>query len=240
MKIISLNDAEQWYETLAGGEPCSVASLVKEDPSGQNIDEDHLKAIASDLVGMAREVEGRRKSAFIEFESSASVLLHKELYLLPETIACREFWTWASLTAFRELIEIRHPDKDGGMSKQANYGFRSRWDGLIFRLWSRGDQGFDKDFDSDSYYHARLGHGDMWRSHVLRVDHGSCRQVSHAFLREAYDPATSCSGAPISVAVVRKVAKNLRKLHATVPLELLSQQDAESLVREEIRRAGQS
>jgi hypothetical protein len=247
MKIVTFAKGLNWHSETSGGRSVSVDDFVSDIEAGHSIDEDILTELSESLTKKIKTLQGNANDKFnniagFDFEAYAAIELHKclrsSLNLSPIVIQDRRFWIWLSIIHFRQLIEIRHPCQESLLSRKGNYGLSAPWEGLLFRLWSRGEYGFDPRFNNnDPYYHAQLGSGDMWRSHILRVDHGCCKEVSRAFLRECYDAKTSLEVVPVSVPIVRELAKRLRGKHALSMLEYYSQDDAVALVRAEMKVA---
>jgi hypothetical protein len=242
MEVISFAKGKEWYLDASLGHARETREYCTNVTISDEVDTDLIRDVADHLLDSIKTVNGKGKGAFNSFEAEAAIILHRELNLPPKVYSDRRFWIWLSIENFREIIEIRHPAKptDEGshkavnLSLEGNYGLAGAWEGLAFRLWSRGAYAFDPSFDLDPYYHARLGTGDMWRSHIFRVDHGSCVQLSRAFLRECYDETLSQSSAPLNKDIVRAVAKRLRRHHARLSFEIFSQAEAERFVRSEI------
>ena len=232
MKWIEVSKGREALGRLIAGENIDFGQIERLDDRPSGVDDDEVASVAQDVLKLLQNSkEGRSKDA--DFEREACVLLRQRLEPSPSEIAERGFWVRLSLKYFSDVIRERHPWGDSG-PRFENYGLKGRFEGLILRLWMRGHLGFSPG-DANPFYYARLGDVDMWRSHVLRVDHGSCIAVSRAFLKLCFDP-TPGTHSVLSTGEIRQLAKRLRRLHALSPFELMSQDQANELVRAEIAK----
>ena len=170
------------------------------------------------------------------FDAEASVILHAGLRATPQAIADDGLWRYLCLAPFGEIVQRRHPwnspkESELGVPpkpKEANYGLAGRFNGLILRLWLRGDIGSDED-----YRYARAGDVDLWRSHLLRVEMGAIRPLAKALIVES---GWTGERERLSTEEIRKLVKNLRACQAFVCAELMDEAEARRFVRGEIDR----
>ena len=157
------------------------------------------------------------------FESRACVVLHNGLAPTADAVADPGFWRWLSLGPLLPVIKLRHEPL-----RPEHVGLGSPWDALLSRLWFRADLSVDPD-DEDPYALSGLGDLDFWRSHVLRADYSSCRQLLRALLRFQFPaenegrPRLKPSGR--SEDGMRALAKRIKLRHAVVAFELLNEAD---------------
>ena len=82
---------------------------------------------------------------------------------------------------------------------------------------------------ADPYELVKYGDVDTWRSHILRVNTGSCRNYARALIRFQYPDSKQNR---LSVNEIRELAKKVKRIQATVALELLTEEGAYSLVEQ--------
>ncbi|MCS7255766.1 MAG: hypothetical protein NZ562_03970 [Thermomicrobium sp.] len=147
-----------------------------------------------------------------------------------------DFWRWAAVGPFRMVIERRHGGSPEGVHPD-NFGFGSLKENFVYRVWLRGEIGYDPaTFPDHPYRIALLGDQDVWRSHVFRQSYGSCHRFIRAFIRVLYpDLQPLPDGEPLlTTPAIRALAKRLRRLYKAVTLESLSEDDYFVLINEQI------
>jgi hypothetical protein len=130
-------------------------------------------------------------------------------------------------------VDWRHGQ--GGEAKEANFGAGSPWDNLLRRLWIRAEIVLDIN-RPDPYDLARRGGGDFWRSHIIRIRYGSCRPIARAFADLAYPESGRPRHSVWARDELREVSKRLRRLQATVAMELLDEDAARGLISGELEK----
>ena len=143
-----------------------------------------------------------------------------------------DFWRWLTFTQAgfgAELVDSRYGGRGDGLAiaRPVYYGLRRMKKGMFAKLWMCADAMYVPDAE-DPYDGIDYADVDLWDSHVIDIDYGSVAAVARAFVKfvrdgnlprgKAKDPA-----APVGF---RDLAKEVRRRHATVALELLSEQDA--------------
>lgn len=222
--IITRANAKSLYDLRSEGRISLVSNYVGEAGEGEPFDVTMVAAARRELFEIKdRHPDGRTPGK--EFDAAASVALHRYLKIPPAMAADADFWRWLAFAEFAEIVDWRHPGKSG-LSKPENYGIGTIWNNLMARLWFRSEIAY-LDTASDPYVLARKGDVDLWRSHILRVNPGSCRNYVRALIRFQYPDGKT---ARLAVDEIREFAKRVRRLQATVALELLSEDDAFSFV----------
>lgn len=161
-----------------------------------------------------------------ELEGELSSQLFRVLESLPVTMLTdSDFWRYISSEYFFEFTLWR----DGEACALASFGASSssvNFDCVPFRMFNRGLIAFTITEDINDLEYAHIPGTDLWRSHILRVLTSYSASMSQAILDE-YKQGN------LPTAVVRDVAKSLRKSRANIVFEVLDlDQSAEILTRE--------
>lgn len=199
------------------------------------IDLKAIETLQSELRKLTKQFPGtigKRSTEAQEFDAQACVLVHSHLKLPPRLSASSDFWRWLALTKFKDIVDWRHGA--GAEAMDANLGGGSPWDNLLTRLWVRADLVFDK-VRHEPYELAKRGGGDFWRSHLIRISYGSCRTLARAFVAFVYPSSGNPRESIMTVRELRELAKRLRRLQATVALELLDHTGANTLLAGELK-----
>ena len=161
-----------------------------------------------------------------ELEGELSSQLFRVLESLPVTMLTdSDFWRYISSEYFFEFTLWR----DGEACALASFGASSssvNFDCVPFRMFNRGLIAFTITEDINDLEYAHIPGTDLWRSHILRVLTSYSASMSQAILDEYKE-------GNLPTAVVRVVAKSLRKSRANIVFEVLDlDQSAEILTRE--------
>lgn len=194
---------------------------------------DNLAEDLEELVARFPDPLAQRSEQAQEFDAAASILIHNSLYLPPQLAASDDFWRGLAVLYYSAIVDWRHGQ--GGEAKEANFGAGSPWDNLLRRLWIRAEIVLDIN-RSDPYELARRGGGDFWRSHIIRIRYGSCRPLARAFADLAYPDSNRPRHSPWTRDELRDVPKRLRRLQATVAMELLDEDAARYLISGELEK----
>lgn len=233
MKVLSKVSGKEVLDQIRAREPVNWDKHVKEVTGPTAASDDEIKRLKNALEQMKPKYQNIQSPGVGgRFEAEASAIVHQTLTLSAEAAADAEYWIYLSVREFADLIEWRHGG-NGNFAREANYGLETRWDGLMLRLWMRGEIGLDP--ETESYGLAQLGDQDFWRSHILRQNFASCRTFARAFIVEVYKP-DDFKRPPLTTPQIRELAPRLRRLYATIPYEVLSVQEARAIVKEEISR----
>lgn len=161
------------------------------------------------------------------FDAKAAVIIHECLRIEDGLAARQEFWAWLSLKFFWPLITWRHKGNQDFAIPQ-NFSVTTRKYGLLERLWFRAELG--KIDGADSYKYVRTATDrDFWESGIIRTSYSSCRAVAKALIRyqfqnpEGYLHLTDPGG-------IRTLYKRIKRIYATVALDVLSEKQAYELV----------
>jgi len=161
-----------------------------------------------------------------ELEGELSSQLFRVLESLPVSMLTdSDFWRYISSEYFFEFTLWR----DGETCALASFGASSssvNFDCVPFRMFNRGLIAFTITEDINDLEYAHIPGTDLWRSHILRVLTSYSASMSQAILDEYKE-------GNLPTAVVRDVAKSLRKSRANIVFEVLDlDQSAEILTRE--------
>ena len=198
--------------------------------TGPDFREETAEACLDRCWGILEEcVDERRSTA--EFDSACAPVVHR-LLSLPVAIACDpDFWRW--LTFGRHCDGARIVDRrygggrgrlvGGGETQKARpvyYGLGPMKKGMFAKLWICANLMYVEGA-SDPYDGIEYADVDLWDSHVIDVDYGSAPSVARAFVRIVRDlNLPRGTRRPDTPAGYRDLAKELRRRHASVALEL--------------------
>ncbi|MDW8059330.1 MAG: DUF6339 family protein [Thermomicrobium sp.] len=179
------------------------------------------------------------------FERDIVPLVHPTLAAIfahdPRPAYDDDFWRWAAVGPFRTIIERRHAasGRRKGEVGRANFGFGTLIDNFVYRVWLRGEIGYDPvAYPEHPYTIALLGDQDLWRSHVFRQSYGACHRFVRALIRSLYPDLKPLPDgkAILDTDGIRELAKRLRRLYANILFEMLCDGEAEALIRNEIEK----
>jgi hypothetical protein len=164
-----------------------------------------------------------------ELEAELSSQLFRILESLPVTMLTdSDFWRFLSSEYFFEFTLWR----DGESCALASFGASSatvNFDCVPFRMFNRGLIAFTISEDMNELEYAHIPGTDLWRSHILRVLTSYSSSMSQAILDEY-------KAGNLPTAVVRDVAKSLRKSRANVVFEVLELEEAIEILNREIAK----
>lgn len=164
-----------------------------------------------------------------ELEAELSSQLFRVLESLPVTMLTdSDFWRFLSSEYFFEFTLWR----DGDNCALASFGASSatvNFDCVPFRMFNRGLIAFTISEDINDLDYAHIPGTDLWRSHILRVLTSYSSSMSQAILDEY-------KAGNLPTAVVRDVAKSLRKSRANVVFEVLDLEQAIDILNREIAK----
>lgn len=204
----------------------AIEEFVVSKGSGNSFELDGVEALSERLWALTKKYEtpdghlARKDQRGGAFEATACEVAHAT-FALPRQLACDgEFWLWLTMAAqdgaFARLVDWRF-GPDGHVS---NYGATtpgSFREGLLARLWWRGEIGHRAEDVGDPYALARMGDQDIWRSHIFRTRYGRNRDLAREFLLTVYDGVKRRQ----TLGVERKLAKLTRARHASTAIEVL-------------------
>jgi len=231
---LEIDDARRFLEGTAP----SVSPLVK--GNGHQLPIEPIQSCAAELLAELNKLAPNGELSGKEggrFEKNAVPRIHGVLSSLTEAdrrpLYDEGFWRWLAVCCFSEVIARRHPARDGRRNL-ANYGIGSLTDNFVYRVWLRGEIGFDPvRYPNDPYRLAKLGDQDFWRSHIFRQSYAMPRTFARAFIRFQFEKD---EGGRLANERVRELAKRLRRLYANVAFELLDEDEALALIEEESRK----
>ncbi|GIW41484.1 MAG: hypothetical protein KatS3mg076_2061 [Candidatus Binatia bacterium] len=221
--------------TLSRGPDAYLEETVETRGDGPEFDWEVVRELERELETIKKrypESLGIRDERGGQFEAEACAIVHHVFRdLEPDILADREFWVWLALIPFRTLVMWRH----AGKPAPDNFGTGSAVENFLFRMWLRADAGYDEG-KPDPYEISKMGDQDFWRSHILRQDYGRCRPLVRALVKYQFANGTKRMRDP----QIRELAKLLRRLHANVIFDFLTEEEARDLVHEMAERAARS
>lgn len=231
MKVMTKLSGRELYAKLLNGEQPDAEPYLTED--GEQIEPIEiiadLRQSLNDLAAMYGDHIPKGRDC--EFDGHAAEIVHATLRGHEALVSNINFWIRLSLADLVRIVQLRHPGGTAGMAAPANFCLETPRNGFLFRSWLRGDIGFDPSFP-DPYFLAKLGDDvDFWRSHVLRVDYGGCRLFARCFIRFVMDPTASYYQ-DLGRERMRNLAKIVNRRYATMPLNVLSEDEAIRLLNE--------
>lgn len=232
MRVMSRSAARDCIDAVRRHEQRDLDNYSEEVPIKSGLKDEWILDVRDRLEVMKKDYPNPAAGGVWRFEAEGAKLLHSLWRISPDAVAEPGFWIYLSVAYFPQLIEWRH-GRPGRPAREANYGLENRWDGLLLRMWMRGEIAYDT--DSKSYDLAQYGDQDFWRSHILRQNFGSCRTFARAFVSEVYAPIDA-SRDPLTTPQIRDVAKRLCRLYATTPLEMYNFDASRKLIAAEITR----
>lgn len=236
--VISEINAQKYLHALESGDALPLDKLTQFSGIGDVIDVSPLDELAAYLnevrvSGSYPRSMGHKSHQGGRFEAAVVVETHRVFSGYPMAIlADRRFWIWASLAKFSEIIEWRF-GADDGPAKAENYGVTKRGvEGLLYRLWLRGEIGTDP--ASGSQHLVSVGTQDLWRSHIIRQNYANAGELARGILR-LQDHSLGVT--PLDSDEVRELAKLLKRMNSNVFLSLCSRNEVERLLLELIPAA---
>ena len=166
------------------------------------------------------------------FDREACVILHHELNLSPNLVATDGFWRWLAVEKFANIVEARARSVPAHLR---NYGIdASVTDNRIAILWFRASMVYDHEADDPYHLAHRPAHTDFWESGIIRHRYAWSPNLARAFVDFQYrDP---CSDKAYLHSMnengIRELYKRLRRLHATVSFEFLSDNEIWAVLAE--------
>jgi hypothetical protein len=123
--------------------------------------------------------------------------------------------------------------RDGENCALASFGASSstvNFDCVPFRMFNRGLIAFTISEDINDLDYAHIPGTDLWRSHILRVLTSYSPSMSKAILDEF-------KAGNLPTAVVRDVAKSLKKNRANIVFEVLEYEQSSEVLNKEITKS---
>jgi hypothetical protein len=165
-----------------------------------------------------------------ELEGELSSQIFRVLETLPVTLLTdSDFWRYLSAEYFFEFTMWR----DGENCALASFGASSstvNFDCVPFRMFNRGLIAFTISEDINDLDYAHIPGTDLWRSHILRVLTSYSPSMSKAILDEF-------KAGNLPTAVVRDVAKSLKKNRANIVFEVLEYEQSSEVLNKEITKS---
>lgn len=224
------------FEKHARNEPWKPDGAAHEVQSEETFDTDRAENLYSKLHDLRQTfpIDALPRNRAKDFEAGACGIVHRELRLSPAVAGCAEFWSWLNFCAvggaFVNLVKWRFGTEDS--DEPRNYGVTnaaSVFEGLLARLWLRGEVGYDPTA-SDPYELSKRGDIDIWRSHLIRQEYGRCPTVRRALIRFQYPDASGRK--TLSNDQLRELVKLIRIGEASTAYELLDETEVAEIIKE--------
>lgn len=235
--VVKAADARMYLIARRESQQLSPENLVQIRGEGPELDLTFVNELRAGLTKLRGRFSKLKKGGdeAAEFEAAASELVHELVPARASVIADSEFWLWLALVHFHDLIEWRYGSSQHGADWK-NFGVGAASENLLYRLWLRGELGYDP-VASDKYVLAKRGDIDFWRSHLFRQSYANAKAFAKALIRFQYpydDPAQP----RLKIAVIRELVKRLRRLRANLVIELLDEPSATEIIRSEAEITG--
>ena len=202
------------------------------------------KAIAKDCLNQCCDlVEMMRDTSAspAEFDSKCAPLVHGALALSPQVAGDGDFWRWLTFMDHcygAEIVDWRYGRRrkgqaSSGVARQVYYGLGHMKKGMFAKLWICADMMYVEN-QKTPYDGIEYADVDLWDSHVIDVDYGSVPAVARAFVKIVRDLRLPRGGpsTPNESAGYRDLAKEIRRRHATLAIELFSDDIAYLWIKE--------
>jgi hypothetical protein len=224
---LNIADAVRYLnQKRSGGEPEPLT--VGEVQHGEALDWDEialeLKTELSKLQKEIGPIEGKGGGKGAQFEAKASEIVHRILPRQHPALFDPGFFLWLTVVHFYDLVQWRF----GETGKLMNFGVANRVEGLMYRLWIRGEVGFDPK-NKDPYILARRGDVDFWRSHIIRQSYANARCFAKALLAYQF----SGEKGKMSIEQIRALAKRLRRAKTNMVVDLLEAAEATQFIEQQ-------
>lgn len=231
-RVISLHQFQNYLNEVRDG----LGVLDKPNYALRGQGEDSFLKIESKLSALIdiwkKEIKkiGDNSAKKEELEAQLSVELFKILYPInTQMLTDSDFWRFLSLHVFYDFIVWR----DGENCAYASFGASGttvNFDCVPFRMFNRALVAFAIDARDENLTYAKIPGTDLWRSHILRVLNSYSSSVSKAILDEY-------KAGNLPTALVRDVVKRLRKLRSNILFEVISDLDAEKMLKAEMEQS---
>lgn len=231
--VINTSDATAYLNSKRAGSPLDLDRLTRIKGDGPELDQAFIVDLRADLAALKSRygTDGlRSQKKANEFEGEAARCIHLRTAATPEILADADFWLWLSVVHFGEIVEWRYGDPENGAAL-ANYGIGARSENLLYRLWLRADIVLDE-LGEDRYHLCQRGQIDFYRSHLFRQGYANVRSFARALLRFQY-PNPDPVAPRLKVGQIRELVKRLRRLRANLFLEILEDQECQSVIETE-------
>lgn len=227
--ILVRERAREALEALRQGKGVPEGA-IREDATVQSSPGD-LARLVAELKALlpGRPIPERGREGF-DFDVQAAVLIHRLLDRHHPALVDRDFWRYLAVVELHEVIDWRHGGPEGRAKNLENFGIGgSLVECYPYRCWLQADIAYEERLP-DPYAWARLGDPDTWRSHLFRQNWARDRRVAKAFLKTVF--GAPGAGSTVRGPDPRKLAKELRRVAATLTLAALDEESLDDLMEE--------
>lgn len=170
------------------------------------------------------------------FDAACAPVLHDCLDLQIATAADPGFWRWLTFGRGGHdagLVDHRYGGGrnrlvgagDPPQAREVYYGLGPMKKGMFAKLWVRANLMYVPD-GANRYDGVEYQDVDVWDSHIIDVDFGSTPAIARAFVHVVRDLELPRGGGADSALGYRQLAREIRRRHASLALELLADADA--------------
>ena len=219
----------------AGGDEVDV-ERVAEWKEGADFDETVAIDCMNQCDDLLASVEGMGYS-HSGFDARCAPLLHGALNLSERIAGDADFWRWLTFAGGyhgAELVDWRYgkrnPDGELTPARAVYYGLGLMKKGMFAKLWICANMMYVGS-EAEPYDGIEYEDIDLWDSHVVDVDYGSSPAMARAFVKMVRDRKLPRGGSNASMGF-RDLAKEIRRRHATIAVELFDEREARAWVED--------
>jgi hypothetical protein len=229
-KELDLSDARDLYHQLRTGSQVDWTAVERPIAGFTKQYELELEALVRKIEKIRKEFPKKlaaRSTDGTLFDARTAVEIHQSMNLPLLLSANQGFWAWLSLRYFWDLTNWRHGG-DSGFAILENFSVTKRRHGLLERLWFRAELGQSPGKDRYRFVQSATDR-DFWESGVIRPSYSSNRSLTQAFLQFQF----SVPGGRLHLTDshgIRLLYKKLKRMYATVTLDLLDKESAAQLI----------
>lgn len=237
---LSLDAAGKLYTLRRAGEETPSARHLTVYKTGVDFDEGSAIDFLNQCSDLAVDARDTGLSS-AEFDSQCAPLLHSRLRLPTRIAGDADFWRWLTFAHGchgAEVVDWRYRPRSAGDGEQraarrVYYGLEAMKKGMFAKLWICANMMFVEGAD-DPYDGIEYADVDLWDSHVIDIDYGSSPVMARAFVKAVRGMKLPRGepNDPDGPAGFRDLAKEIRRRHATVAIELFDDAEAREWVEE--------
>lgn len=236
--VVRLVEAQRYVLRRQNGE-LGVDDRPEFEEEGNSGEETLLPAV-NELAGRMTDLFHSSKARFTSglardrFEGSLAVQLHEQLCEFPARVLTDDdFWRYLAVKELYEFVSWRDGQSSGSpaLASFGANGPRVTYDCVPFRMFVRADiastvAGCGPQ-DLDAMDISSVAGTDLWRSHILRSKSSFSPDYVRLLL-EHHERGV------LPAAVVRELAKRVRRVRSNVLIETLESKDAQAMFDREL------
>lgn len=236
--VVRLVEAQRYVLRRQNGE-LGVDDRPEFEEEGNSGEETLLPAV-NELAGRMTDLFQSSKARFTSglardrFEGSLAVQLHEQLCEFPARVLTDDdFWRYLAVKGLYEFVSWRDGQSSGSpaLASFGANGPRVTYDCVPFRMFVRADiastvAGCGPQ-DLDAMDISSVAGTDLWRSHILRSKSSFSPDYVRLLL-EHHERGV------LPAAVVRELAKRVRRVRSNVLIETLESKDTQAMFDREL------